>query len=259
MDEDQEQRFAQAERLRQGYRKSGRRRVVVGFVALLLVLGGIGAFAAYKVSKDRGPDAPEHATAGFGFTLTAAELAPEGKEPAAKENPVEVEIWDEFFCPECRRFNRDVSGYLRQAVRRGDIELTLHPVVLRDDGSTNNYAERAANAAACVADDAGLQAYADMHDLLVRRQPAQGKPGASTATLVSWAKSVGADDVEDCIEERTFLPWLEAASPAAKEDGVSEAPTVLVAGREIVSPGKDGAVVMPDRKELRFAIESVTP
>lgn len=252
MDEDQEQRFAQAERLRQGYRRRGRRRIVVGFVSLLVVLGGAGAFAAYKVAQDQGPDSPENASAGFGFTLTAEDLDPDAT-AADSANAVRVDIWVDFFCVECRRFNDDVRSYLRQAVRRGEVELTYHPLLVRKDASTNHYAERAANAAACVADVADVEAFARMHDLLLKHQPAKGKAGAGTAKLVAWAESVGAEDVEDCIKDRTFLPWLKEA---AVDGGVKEAPTVRVADREIVSPGKNGAEVMPDRKELRFAIES---
>lgn len=252
MDEDQEQRFAQAERLRQGYRRSGRRRLVVGFVSLVIVLGGAGAFAAYKVAQDKGPDAPENASAGFGFTLTAEDLDPDA-DPEDSADAVPVEIWVDYFCAECRRFNDDVGNYLRQAVRRGEVELTFHPLLVRKDASTNHYAERAANAAACVADVADVEAYAKMHDLLLDRQPAKGKPGASTAKLIAWAESVGAEDVRQCIEEREFLPWLEEAVDVG---GVKKAPLVRVADREIVSPGKDGADVMPDRKELRFAIDA---
>lgn len=258
MDEDQAQRFNQAERLRRGYRRSGRRRIIIGFIALLMIFGGIGAFAAYRVNKDKGPDGPEIATSDYGITLEAEDLAPKGKEDEADEsdaNAVVVQLWDDFSCAECRSFNLEVKTYLRQAVRRGEVKLTYHPFLDAKDKSSNNYAERAANAAACVADEAGAKAYADMHDRLMNRQPKAGKAGASTADLITWAQTFGAEKAKDCIEDRKFVPWLEEAVLVGEKSKVTKAPTVRVDGTEIVSPDESGADAMPDRKELKFAID----
>jgi protein-disulfide isomerase len=231
--------------------------VVIGFVALLLVLGGVGAFAAYRVGGS-GADAPDNATSDYGFTLTAADLAPAGKKPKAEdaEGAVVVQIWDDFFCAECRTFNKTVWPYLRKAVTRGDIQLTFHPFPVRKDSSTNDFAERAANAAVCVADAAGPKAYAAFHDLLLGKQPKSGEPGATDGKLITWARSLGAKDLDDCIRGGKFVPWLEEAVTEGKRNEVTTAPTVRVAGTRIVSPGKDGGEVMPDRKELEFAIDS---
>ena len=228
---------------------------MVGVVAALLVVGAIGAFTAYRVSQRNGPATPDHATSDYGFTLTEKNLVPR---KSAKENPrvVAVQLWDDFSCADCRAFNKAVSGYLRSAVRAGDVELTLYPFVTGADTSTNRYAERAANAAACVGDIAGPKGYAAMHDRLLAEQPRSGKAGAGDSTLIAWGRSFGAKDLDDCVRDEKFVPWLVDAATEARRTDVSHAPVVKVAGRKIVSPGKNGGEVMPDKKELKFAIDA---
>jgi len=253
---DQESRFALAEQLRSGYRTSRRRRTVAAFFAFLLLIGVVGGFAAYRVERERGPERPTAATRDYGYRISAEDLVDVrgSSQGVPGVEPVSVQIWDDFGCSRCLGFHRQVKRYLEVQAKRGHVELTYYPYLDDSDLSTDRYAERAANAAACAVDSGGIKAYLTMHDVLLRRQPSFVGPGLTDNRLVAIARKSGAEDIDDCVAEERFLPWLKSGLAKARVDGVLEAPTIKVGGRTIVSPGENGQTALPDLKELKFVI-----
>ena len=250
---DQNQRFELAEQLRRGARRHDRRRAVVTVVAIVAAIAGIGAFTAWQVSREDSAvaavdDVPRHATDDFGFELTPA-LATDGKNKG--EDAVTIDVWEDFLCPSCEKFHERTGDFLRASVARGEITIVYHPFVFLLEASTNRYAQRAANAAACVADDAGVVAYADMHDLLLENQPAEGTAGPADARLLQLAKKAGAGDIKACVEDEKFTPWIEAALEDGREREVSTTPTVRIGSNNIVNANGN----MPGPAELKIAIE----
>lgn len=251
-------RFELADRLRNGYRKSAARRAAMAIFAILLLVVGVAGFAAYRVEQERGPDGPGNATRDFGFNVTPRDVAAGGPtpQPIPGVETVSVQIWDGFNCPDCRRFHRVVKKYLKAEAGRGHLDLTYYPFVDEVDATTNRFAARAANAAACVGDAAGVAGYVAMRDELFRIKPGVGKPGPGDARLIELAEKAGATGIEACIVEERFAPWLAEGLSEARRLGIVEAPTLRVGGRTIVSPGKNGEGTLPDLKELKFVINS---
>ncbi|WP_170931424.1 thioredoxin domain-containing protein [Aeromicrobium sp. PE09-221] len=195
---------------------------------------------------------PEHATDDYGFMLTPDLVTgtDTGDVP-----PVNVQVFEDFLCPSCKAFHEESGAFLAEQVASGTISLTYQPFTFLLEASTDEYAQRAANAAACVADDAGVVAYAAMHDLLLQHQPAEGGPGLSDDQLLDFATQAGADDIAACIEERTFAPWVERALEAGRAADVTTTPTVRIGGMDVVR-STDGAESIPGPEELQFAIEA---
>lgn len=225
-------------------------------VAVLVAVAGLGAAGWYQTQSDDTSDVavPENATDDYGFTLTP-EIA-QGVDDVAGD-PVEVKLFEDFLCPSCKAFHDRSGPFLREQVEDGTISLTYHPFAFLLEASTDEYAQRAANAAACVGDAAGALAYADMHDLLMENQPEEGTDGLSDERLAELAEAAGADDVADCLADRTFTPWVEEALEEGRDADVSTTPTVRIAGADIVK-SVDGEESIPGPEELEVAIDRVS-
>src|SRR5690625_3587095 len=179
-----ERRKALAEKIRSEHRQSERQRqlVTVG-LSVVVVVAILGVFAWFKAENLDDADAfqtPENATEDYGFRLTPELLngsLEAEDEQAADPQFVDVLLYEDFLCYSCRIFHETSSEFLTEKVRSGDISLTYHPFTFMLTQSTNEYSQRAANAAACVADASGVVAYAAMHGLLFEAQPQQGGAG----------------------------------------------------------------------------------
>lgn len=255
--EEEDRRFALAEGLRSGYRRSGNRRwlFAVGLVVVLVVGGG--ALVGLRAVDEAPPPGPSPAGNDYGLAVRAEDISTKGA--TTKENAVEVQIWDDFDCPKCKAFQRTVAAFLRNAAGLGDVVVTYYPLRATTANAGNNYAQRAMQVALCVADKHGIDAYLTMRTVFFERQPGSGKPPVSTDRMIRWAGEKGYRDVDSCVAENPFAAWLTAARAKARSLGVVSTPTVRVEGRKVVSPEANGGQGLPDLKELKFAIESVRP
>lgn len=244
-----------AERIRSDHHKSVQRKRIITFT--LVIIGVLGCVAAMAWMQTR-PDedevvVPDNATDNYGFQLTP-DLANGTDEGTG--NPTEVAIYEDFLCPSCKVFHEDTGEFLAEQVNAGSISVTYHPFTFLLDRTTDEYTQRAANAAACVGNEVGPVGYAAMHGLLMEHQPAQRGAGLSDAELIEFAGEAGADDISRCVEERTFEPWIEEGLNAGQQSGVSTTPTVRVAGMTIVR-SDNGTESIPGADEIQFAIETV--
>lgn len=251
------QRQALADKIRGEHARSSRRR---RNTAITLTLVGllVGAAVMVWLSVQPPPDdgsvaEPANASAGYGFTLTP-QLA--GGADVPPESTTPVSIYEDYLCPSCKIFHDETGNWLTEQVVAGNISVTYHPFTFLLTQSTDEYAQRAANAAVCVADHAGVPAYVTMHGLLLTNQPAQGGAGLTDEQLIEFATQAGADDISSCVADRTFEPWVEKALEAGIAADVSSTPTIRVAGLNVVR-SHDGQESMPGVEELQFALETV--
>ncbi|MGF3054598.1 DsbA family protein [Microbacterium sp. YY-03] len=249
-----EQRRELADKIRSDHQRSTRKLqilttsiVILGMVA---AAGSVLWLRATTASDEAEVTAPQHATDDYGFMFT---LDGEGEAPT---EATRVDVYEDFLCSTCKVFQDRTGAFLTDQAQSGTIALVYHPLAFLKNEAGDDYSLRAANAAACVADVAGPSAYAAMHGLLLVNQPAYDQPGLTDEQLASFATEVGATDVADCIAERTFGPWVEAATQAALRADVHETPTVRVDGMGVVK-SDDGVVTIPGEAEIRFAIEAL--
>jgi len=204
--------------------------LVAAVVAVLLFVG-----------RDDAADANAPATAtedgGFRF-VTEAEV--EGLEP------VHVAFYDDFLCAGCADAETQIGGYLRQQADLGLLELEYRPVALPGDTRVQrSYAVRAAAAAACVAENDGMDGYLTYRTSLYRNVQPLTSGGYEHDVLVDLAEQSDLTDSSDCIDSGSYESWVTARSDAAMADGVDPLPAILVEG-EPVDAGQDGAVQLPD-------------
>lgn len=246
-----------AEDIRRRHQKdTQRQRIVLAVLVTLGVLVSAGLLVWMQLQpgaeEATAVVAPNNATEDYGFLLTPT-LASGTEELSTV--PVEVELYEDFLCPSCKVFLEQSGEFLDEQLAEGNISVVYRPIVFLVTQSTDEYSQRATNAAVCVADQAGVVAYSAMHESLMLNQPEQGGPGLTDQELIDLGAAAGADDISDCVENRTFEPWLTEALKEAKRRDVSGTPTVRIEGVNVVR-SDDGNVSIPGPAELEFAIEA---
>ena len=204
--------------------------VVVGVIAAMLAIG----FAVRSTSRDR-----QVATPPAGVVNTWA--VPYGNASA----PVKVAVYEDFMCPFCGQFEAASRPVLQKYVDQGRVQVQYHVISFLDRASNNTrYSTRAMNALAVVLDTAGPQAAKTFHDLLYEHQPAESTAGLSDEQLVDLAVRAGADkgEVSGPISSLKFEPWVENATKASADAGVTGTPTVKVDGKVLQAPTIDQMV-----------------
>jgi protein-disulfide isomerase len=158
-----------------------------------------------------------------------AGATPEGDGIVVGAGPVRVDIFIDFQCPFCQRFELAAAPALAGLVADQLASLVYHPMNFLDEASTTHYSTRAAASSGCAADQGRFLEYA--HALFVH-QPPEGGAGLSDAELAAIGRDTGLSEAAfgTCLSEAPYLDWPSYVTERADEAGVSATPTVLVAG-----------------------------
>jgi protein-disulfide isomerase len=193
------------------------------------VHGGVTLLANTEVAKS------DPATVNIADIPAAPATPPtEIKAPGADAEagkPVKVVVYIDFICPVCKRFEDTYGADLTNLRNEGKISLEYRPLGFLDNKSTTNYSSRAANAAACVVNESP-EKYADFLNTLFEKQPAEGGAGLSDNELKKLATEVGAKNIDSCVDNKVFRPYVKYATQAAAATGVTGTPTAFVDGKQ---------------------------
>jgi protein-disulfide isomerase len=146
----------------------------------------------------------------------------------------EVVIYEDFLCPVCGELESKAGDALTAAVEDGRARVEYRPVNFL--GRFGDFSMDAANAFAVVLDAEGPDVAKAFHDEVYADQPAedsQSFPGADW--LIQKAVAAGASEqaVATGIREGAFQAWVDNATGAASEAGVTGTPTVLLDGKPV--------------------------
>jgi protein-disulfide isomerase len=211
--------------------KSGSRTViyvVVGVVVVVAVLIGWGIAMLRNGSQSQ--------VAGTYSTTIQGSVVVAGKQAANT-----VDVYEDFLCPICGRFESNSGGDLTKAINDGKIQVRYHPVaILNRATSPTGYSLRAASAAICAADAGFFPAY---HKQLFADQPAEGSAGLTDQQLIDEATKAGATppaSFNQCVITGKYkLAVTNETSRAAKDASLRSpgsngfgTPTVMVNGKK---------------------------
>lgn len=220
-----------------------RNLLTVAIVAVVVALIALGGYAV-TVAGDDDPSeltVPRNVNDDFGILYSAQ---------VAGADPVRVTLYEDFLCPGCGALEQTAGAFLDASVASGEIEIEYRPFAFLLEQSTNEYSQRAWNAAACVVDQGGAEAFKAFHDILFANQPQEGTAGPDDDELIAFAKEAGVTGIDACVEDQTFTPWVEDALDQGMADGVGSTPTLLVDGK--VVEGAGGTV--PTVEDIQNAI-----
>lgn len=192
--------------------------IVVASLAVVSLIVGI----VVLVTRDGGePVVPTYTTAAEGAVVTAG------------SGPVVVDIWSDYLCPACERFEERYGEELTTALNEGRITVRHHEIAILDERSDPpGYSTRAADAAVC-SSAAGI--YPAFHERLFDAQPAAGGPGLTDEQLIAFGTGLGGDIgacVSDATNSAAVAAETEAATtnPALRGEQGFGTPTVTVDG-----------------------------
>jgi protein-disulfide isomerase len=197
----------------------------IGAVVIVGLLVAIGVVVANSVSADETPSASGQLIAPANLTDTAA--IPAGQASA----PVTVEIYLDYMCPACGKFEEANGGELSRLITTGTVRVALRPISFLDRTSQGTrYSTRAANAMATVADRAPAAVWA-FNTALYENQPEEGTRGLTDDEIATRATKAGVPkDVADAFARRIFEPWVAKSTDKAFTSGVEGTPTIKING-----------------------------
>ncbi len=197
--------------------------IVVGVVIALAVVVG----AALLIARGLGGDVePTYTVEADGAVVTAG------------TGPVAIDVYEDYLCPACERFEERYGDEITNALNEGKITVRFHTIAILDTLSEpEGYSTRAGGAALCAV-PAGI--YPRYHKKLFDEQPAEGSAGLSNDELVTFGTELGAQgDFAACVQGGTHLDAVAAETTKATSDTALETngrfgtPTVAIDGRKI--------------------------
>lgn len=269
--ERRDQAREQARQLREQQQKRDRRNRIIAISGLLTAVIALVVVIALIFANRPAPAAGVAYTGNDADTLTLADVtAPSttesngsipvradgaAGEPAA-DGDVVVQVYFDYMCPFCGKFEAANDGELKALREAGGVTVQYHILSFLDGQSAGGqYSTRAANASAMVADRAPA-AWSAFHSALFANEPQEGTRGLSDKEIADIATKAGVpQDVVDQFtvasdngDWRIFAPWVVANTNTAATDlGKLSTPTVLINGQQftgdLLTPGPLTAAV----------------
>jgi protein-disulfide isomerase len=126
----------------------------------------------------------------------------------------------DFSCPGCKGFEEAYATSIDALVAAGVATLEVHPIAILDRAYLGSrYSSRSNNAGACVADLAP-ESFLDVMAAMYANQPSEGTTGLSDGEIIDVVHGAGLvdEDVDACIEDELFGPWVTAATARTTND-----------------------------------------
>jgi protein-disulfide isomerase len=204
--------------------KRNRTPVIVAVVIAVAVVVGGALFLARSLTATVEPT----------YTATA-----EGAVITAGTGPVVIDVYEDYICPACERFETRYGNEVTTALNEGKIAVRFHTIAILDEQSNPaGYSTRAGNAALCAV-PAGI--FPRYHKKLFDEQPAEASAGLSNDQLIAFGTELGAQgDFAGCVQGNTHLDAMAKETEAARKDAALKnaegrfgTPTVAIGGKRI--------------------------
>lgn len=265
-----EQREAAREKarvLREEQKKRERRNrwlIQGGVIVAVLAVAGLVAGLIFNNVRPEGPGPANMASNGIVLTGAEGAITPvetpaldanEAPTPTVQDDSgtvANIVTYIDYLCPFCGQFEQTNSESIRAMIEEGAATLEVHPIaILTNKSAGTQFSLRAANAAACVADNSP-SSFLDFHDLMFENQPEEGTEGLSNDEISELAKQAGVTSlstIEKCIDDEQFHTWVQDATnraltqPVPNSDlaSITGTPIVLVNGKQYVGSLTDPA------------------
>ena len=139
-----------------------------------------------------------------------------------------IDIWEDFQCANCAKFESTNHEFLAQAIKSGQVKVSYHVLSFLGADSVS-----LAAAAACAADE---NRFLQAHDQFFGLQASTKNSGIWTKNyLLGKLADVGISSpkFDKCVNSNKYLPWVSAVQKTASTNKIMATPTVLVDGKEI--------------------------
>ena len=181
--------------------------------------------------------------------LTYAVDIVDGESLGQADAPVVLEVWADFQCPVCARFDREQLGTLKtERVDTGLLRIQARDIAFLGSGDRDESLELAAGAR-CAADQ---NRYWPFHDLVYWNQRGENKGEHDAAFIAAVADRAGVDRTawDACMAGEAARDALKAATKIALGAGISSTPTIALNGGTPVAGLPDLAALVSQVQSL---------
>ncbi len=156
-------------------------------------------------------------------------------DPAAKAGVPTVDVYADFQCPNCGKFEKAFGPTLTTMAKAGQIRYVVHMMTFLDINLGNDSSKRASNAASCAA-DAGK--FAEYHSAVFAAQPAEEGAGYTDAQLTELATTAGITGPalttwQKCTSSGQHNTYVADVADTSGKAGINTTPTIKLNGKEI--------------------------
>ena len=240
-------RYKRLETIRGERRKEKQRKRL----ATLLIIGGgvlliVAVIVILGLSSNKKPS----------ITATPIAITPisrpqtNGLAMGNPEAPVRIDLWEDFQCPRCAEFTRDVEKRLIDSyITQGQVYYIFHQYPFIDKNVGGKESEQSANASMC-ANEQGR--FWDYHDMIYANWNGEGEGAYSDTRLTSFAEMLGLDmkAYNSCFKVNKYKEQIDQDYQAGVAKGVNGTPSIFVNNIE-VTPG-----YVPTYEQMAQAIEA---
>lgn len=195
-----------------------RRRLSIGGVIATVLVILVAGFVLNR-SRDTSDD----------VTAAAAGTSEYGVTVGQTDAPHQVVIYEDFLCPFCGELEKRTHDQLAQLAEDGKVLVDYRPFHLL----SADYSAQALNAFKVVLEASGPEVALAFHNALYADQPSESGPFPDADALVATAVDAGAEEsaVRSGIKQMSQQDWVDEATQAAEDTGLTGTPTVLVDGK----------------------------
>jgi len=204
------------------------RRLGLGSLSVLGLVGGL-AFVALAIAFGPRSTPTPADTAEVRIANVPAGLAADGFVLGRADAPVTIDLYEDFQCPACEAWNRNVFPSLASnELAAGTVRIVFHDMAFLGPESTD--AGRAAHAAA------QQGRFWDMWATLYANQGRENSGAFSRARLIAMADRLGLDVArfEADLDSMAAQAAIDSSRADAGRAGVTSTPTLIIEGRAFV-------------------------
>lgn len=195
--------------------QKGMRGLVIGMIIFVVAVGA--AFAVISNQSIKSLKLPSSVSKADGYGIT---FNPTGSP--------KIDIWEDFQCPICDRFEGINGNYINQVVQAGHAKVVFHTMSFIGPESI-----LAANAGACAANSGK---FVQFHAALYNNQPTTENSGKITnpwLILIGAAAGISDSKFASCVNNGDYINWTKNIEADAAAKNVNATPTVFVNGKEL--------------------------
>jgi protein-disulfide isomerase len=226
-------RYKRLETIRGERRKQKQRQRLA---TLLMIGGGVLLIATVIVILALGSNKKTS------ITSTPIPITPISRPQAnglAMGNPeasVRIDLWEDFQCPRCAEFTKDVEKRLIDSyIAQGKVYYVFHQYPFIDRNVGGKESKQSANASMCANEQSRFW---DYHDMLFTNWNGEGEGAFNDSRLIAFAEILGLDmkTFSSCFKANKYQDEIDKDYQAGVAVGVSGTPTIFVNNKE-VTPG----------------------
>lgn len=209
----------------------GRRLRITAALSAVALVAVTGIGMAVQAKRDQ----PTRTVAQVTYAGPVSAVGPDGLVVGYADAPVTLDLYEDFMCPVCGYFESHSGAAVLQLAVDHKAKLRYHMLNFLDRSSAGTqYSTRAANAAACAADD-GLP-FVRLHALLYANQPAEGSSGLTNQQLINYGVQAGAPRASftACVQAGTHAAWpTQQTAATASVPNFQGTPTIRLGNQDL--------------------------